>query len=378
MNLSPSPVDPEGLAEYSVVFTDRALNHMSQRFQSVMRDLSAKLKTVYNADALALVPGGGTYAMEAVARQFATDQKVLVVRNGWFSYRWSQIFATGGIVADETVLKAHPVDDEPQSGWVPPAIEAVTAAIERDKPGVVFAAHVETASGMMLPEDYIQAMARATHAVGGLFVLDCIASGAMWIDMAECDVDVLISAPQKGWSSTPSCGLVLLSAAAEKRLAETESSSFALNLAKWRDIVAAYEHGGHAYYATMPTDALVQLHANVCETLAMGLDEARQAQLDLGWKVRDLLARDGFPSVAAGGFEAPGVVVSFTDDNAIHSGQAFAQQGLQVAKGVGLACDEPASFKTFRIGLFGLDKLKNIDATVERLAKALDIIAPVD
>ncbi|OZB58502.1 MAG: class V aminotransferase [Lysobacterales bacterium 14-68-21] len=372
MHTAPSSgVDPNGLREYSVVFTDRALNHMSQRFQQVMRDLSAHLKAVYRAHAVALVPGGGTAGMEAVARQFAQGRNVLVIRNGWFSYRWSQIFEMGGIPAQTTVLKARPMHAAHQASFVPPPIDEVLAAIAEHKPDVVFVPHVETSAGLLLPDDYLQRVAAAVHAYGGLFVLDCIASGALWVDMQQVGVDVLISAPQKTWSSTPCAAMVMLSAEAEARLGTTPSSSFTLDLAKWRSIMAAYENGGFAYHATLPTDALAQLRDAMVETMGMGLERARDAQRELGRKVRALLAQRGFPSVAAEGFQAPGVVVSYTDDDAIHKGSAFVAQGLQIAAGTPLACDEPADFKTFRIGLFGLDKLKDVDGTVRRLDDAL-------
>ncbi|MFK2904378.1 alanine--glyoxylate aminotransferase family protein [Dyella ginsengisoli] len=372
---SPSRVDPNGLREYSVVFTDRALNHMSQRFQQVMRELSDRLKTVYHAHAVALVPGGGTAGMEAVARQFAQGRDVLVIRNGWFSYRWSQILEVGGIAAQTTVLKARPTHGAHQAPFAPPLIDEVVAAIAEHKPALVFAPHVETSAGLLLPDEYLARVAAAVHAHGGLFVLDCIASGALWVDMQQVGVDVLISAPQKTWSATPSAAMVMLSAEAEARLATTQSSSFTLDLAKWRAIMAAYENGGFAYHATLPTDALAQLRDAMVETMAMGLENARNAQRELGGKVRAALVGRGFPSVAAEGFQAPGVVVSYTDDDAIHKGSAFAAQGLQIAAGTPLACDEPADFKTFRIGLFGLDKLKDVDGAVQRLEEALARIA---
>jgi aspartate aminotransferase-like enzyme len=368
-------VDPDGLREYSVVFTDRALNHMSTRFQQVMRDLSANLKTVYRAHAVALVPGGGTAGMEAVARQFAQGAHVLVIRNGWFSYRWSQILAVGGIAAQTTVLTARTTHGAHQAPFAPAPIDEVVAAITEGKPDVVFAPHVETSAGLLLPDDYLQRVAAAVHAHGGLLVLDCIASGALWVDMQQVGVDVLISAPQKTWSATPGAAMVMLSAAAEARLATTRSSSFTLDLAKWRGIMAAYENGGFAYHATLPTDALAQLRDAMVETVTMGLENARNAQRELGEKVRAALVRHGFPSVAAEGFQSPGVVVSYTDEEAIHTGRAFAAQGLQIAAGTPLACDEPADFKTFRIGLFGLDKLKDVDGTVRRLEAALARIA---
>ena len=367
-------IDPDGLLEYSVVFTDRSLNHMSQAFQAVMRDISSTLKQVYAAHNVVVVPGGGSFAMEAVARQFAGSQRCLVIRNGWFSYRWSQIFAMGKIPAKETVLQARPLSDAPDAPWQPAPIDQVVAAIHLEKPAVVFAPHVETASGMILPDDYLQAVANAVHEVGGLFVLDCVASGCVWVDMKEIGVDVLISAPQKGWSSSPCAGLVMLSERAMARLEETESSSFAADLKKWHQIMQAYENGGHAYHATMPTDGLARFLGMMHETLDFGLEKARDAQWRLGQSVRALMRDNGFASVADEGFAAPGVVVSYTERDDIHKGSVFIAQGLQTAAGVPLQCDEPASYKSFRVGLFGLDKLGNVERTRDLLAEALEKI----
>jgi aspartate aminotransferase-like enzyme len=367
-------VDPDGLLEYSVVFTDRALNHMSETFQGVMRDISTSLKKAYNAQAVALVPGGGTYGMEAVARQLATGKKVLVIRNGWFSYRWSQIFEAGKIPAESLVLKARPVAAGHQAAFAPAPLDEVLAVITAEKPDLVFAPHVETASGMILPDDYMKAVAEAVHAVGGLFVLDCIASGTVWVDMKALGIDVLISAPQKGWSASPCCGRVMLCAAGLARVTATASTSFACDLKKWLEIMQAYENGGHAYHATLPTDALAAFRDAVKETEAYGFDRVKAEQVELGAKVRKLLAARGFKSVAAEGFEAPGVVVCYTDDPGIKTGAKFAAQGLQTAAGVPLMCDEPADFQTFRVGLFGLDKLHNVARSVANLAKALDQI----
>jgi aspartate aminotransferase-like enzyme len=364
-------VDADGLLEYSVVYTDRALNHMSQSFQVVMKDISSILKQVYNAKAAIVVPGSGTFGMEAVARQFATGKKCLVLRNGWFSYRWTQIFDMGSIPSASTVLKARRIEDGKQAAFAPVPIEEVVARINEEKPDVVFAPHVETASGMMLPDSYLRAMADAVHASGGLFVLDCIASGTIWVDMAANDVDVLISAPQKGWSASPCCALVMLSALARKKIESTTSTSFACDLRKWLQIMEAYENGGHAYHATMPTDALRRLRDVMKETQEYGFEKVRLEQQALGTKVRALLANKGFKSVAAEGFEAPGVVVCYTEDADMQSGKKFMAEGLQIAAGVPLQCDEPADFKTFRLGLFGLDKLHNIDRTVENIDKAL-------
>ena len=363
--------DPNGLLEYSVVYTDRALNHMSRTFQGVMNDISATLKEVYQATAVVIVPGSGTFGMEAVARQFATGKKCLIIRNGWFSFRWSQILEMGDIPASTHVLKARRVADMPQAPFVPAPIEEVVAAIHAERPDVVFAPHVETSAGMILPDDYLRAVSTAVHEVGGLFVLDCIASGTIWVDMAACGVDVLISAPQKGWSGSPCCALVMLSDHGRDVLAQTTSSSFACDLKKWAEIMTAYENGGHAYHATMPTDGLAQFRNVMRETEAMGWETACAKQWELGQKVRTLLEENGFPSVAAEGFQAPGVVVSYTTDEGIHKGQKFTAVGLQIAAGVPLRCDEPEDFRTFRLGLFGLDKLQNVDRTVETLAEAL-------
>jgi len=368
-------VDPNGLLEYSVVFTDRSLNHMSQAFQGVMRDISATLKLAYGAEAAVVVPGGGTYAMEAVARQFATDKKCMVIRNGFFSYRWSQIFDAGNIPAEQSVLLARPVESGPNAALAPCPIEDVVREIEAFKPDLVFAPHVETASGMMLPDDYLVTLADATHKNGGLFVLDCVASGAIWVDMQQTGVDILISAPQKGWSASPSSGFVMLSAEALARIASTSSSSFACDLKKWLEIMSAYENGGHAYHATMPTDALVEFSESMKETAEFGFDKLRAVQQELGARVRALLDDYGFKSVAADGFRAPTVVVCYTDDPTIQNGSKFAAQGLQIAAGVPLMVDEPADYRSFRIGLFGLDKLSDVDRTVENLRKALDGLA---
>ena len=367
-------IDPEGLLEYSVVFTDRSLNHMSQSFQAVMNDISETLKKVYGAEAVAVVPGGGTSAMEAVARQFATDMRCLVIRNGWFSFRWTQIFEMGDIPSASTVLKARPIDDSEHPSFMPAPVEEVVATIEAERPGIVFAPHVETSSGMILPDDYLRSVADAVHGVGGMFVLDCIASGAIWVDMEVSGVDVLISAPQKGWSSSPCAGLVMLNSVALERLKSTTSTSFAGDLRKWLEIMQAYEKGGHAYHATMPTDALARFRDTMKETEAYGFSKVREEQQELGDKVRALLVGKGIKSVAAEGFQAPGVVVSYTDDAGIQDGKKFAEAGLQIAAGVPLRCDEPETFQTFRLGLFGLDKLHNVGRTVEFLDRGLNKI----
>jgi aspartate aminotransferase-like enzyme len=360
------------LLEFSVVYTDRALNHMSKRFGGVMREISRMLKTVYHAKSTVLVPGSGTFGMEAVARQFATGKHVLVIRNGWFSYRWTQIFEMGGIPASHTVMKARRTGTNKQSPWTPAPIAEVVAKIAAEKPAVVFAPHVETAAGMILPDDYLRAVADAVHAVGGLFVLDCIASGAMWVDMQATGVDVLVSAPQKGWSSSPCCAMVMLSERARAAIDSTTSTSFSVDLKKWMQIMETYESGGHAYHATMPTDALTRLAEVMLETEAYGFERVKNEQQQLGTKVRALFESRGIASVAADGFKAPGVVVSYTEDAELQSSKKFLAEGLQTAAGVPLQCDEPADFATFRIGLFGLEKWHNVDRTVAQLSAALD------
>ncbi|AEG93840.1 aminotransferase class V-fold PLP-dependent enzyme [Ramlibacter tataouinensis] len=367
-------IDPDGLLEFSVVYTDRALNHMSRRFQGVMTDISSMLKEVYRARSAVLVPGSGTFGMEAVARQFAGGRDVLVLRNGWFSYRWTQIFEMGNIPASHAVLKARQQGGGATAPWVPAPIAEVTAAIREKKPAVVFAPHVETASGMILPDDYLQAVAEAVHAVGGLFVLDCVASGAMWVDMQATGVDVLISAPQKGWSSSPCCAMVMLGERARQAIDGTASSSFACDLKKWLQVMEAYEGGSHMYHATLPTDPLTRLRDTMKETQAYGFAQVRTEQQELGRRVRALFESRGLPSVAAEGFKAPGVVVSYTSDPEIQSGRKFIEQGLQAAAGVPLQCDEGADFRTFRIGLFGLEKWHQVERTVAQLEAALDRI----
>ncbi|MEM7269199.1 MAG: aminotransferase class V-fold PLP-dependent enzyme [Pseudomonadota bacterium] len=372
MNALLPDVDPDGLLEFSVVFTDRSLNHMSGEFQTVMRDISRILKTVYSADHVALVPGGGTFAMEAVARQFATGETAMVIRNGWFSYRWSQIFAAGDMTSEEIVMKARRGAANHQEPFAPAPIDEVVAEIAAKQPAVVFAPHVETSAGMILPDDYIAAAAKATHDAGGLFILDCIASGAMWVDMKALGVDVLISAPQKGWSASPCAGIVMMSERAREVCEARQSTAFAGDLKTWAKIMEAYEAGGHAYHATMPTDALRTFRDVMAETEQLGFAKLKAAQAELGAKVRASLASRGIRSVAAEGFGAPGVVVAYTDDPDVKSGAKFAKVGVQIAAGVPLMCDEPDDFSTFRLGLFGLDKLMDVDAAVARLETALD------
>ncbi|MBT5072140.1 MAG: alanine--glyoxylate aminotransferase family protein [Kordiimonadaceae bacterium] len=365
-------VDPDGLLEYSVVYTDRSLNHMSQSFQGTMRHISDTLKKAYNANSAIVVPGSGTYGMESVARQFAAGKRCLVIRNGWFSYRWTQIFDMGNIPSSCTVLKAKPDNQNYQAAYAPVDIDEAVAEIKAEKPALVFAPHVETSSGILLPDDYIRSLADAVHDVGGMLVLDCIASGAMWVDMEKTGVDILISAPQKSWSSSPCCSLVMLNANARKKIDGTSSSSFACDLLKWLSIMETYESGAHAYHATMPTDALTKLSIAMSEIEACGLEDLKAKQIELGAKIRNLLSARGIKSVAAEGFQSPCVVVSYTDEAGIQNGSKFVAQGLQIAAGVPLMCDEPENFQTFRLGLFGLDKLNNIDRTVETFEQALD------
>ena len=367
-------VDPNGLVEYSVVYTDRSVNHMSLSFREVMTDISSTLKEVYNADAVAVVPGSGTFGMEAVARQFATNQNVMVIRNGWFSYRWTQILEMGSIASSHTVSMANPVRDEEQAPFAPPDLDLVLTKINEEKPKVVFAPHVETSAGMLLPDSYITQVADAAHRGGGIMVLDCIASGALWVDMKKTGVDVIVSAPQKGWSGTPCCALVMMSQRALDMLQSTQSSSFACDLKKWREIMEAYENGGHAYHATMPTDGLKNFRDVMKETQGLGFEAMKEAQIDLGNKIRAILEEHGYKSVAADGYKSPGVIVSYTNDPAIKSGAKFSQAGMQIAGGVPLKCGEPEDFSTFRIGLFGLDKLTNIQRTVETFSSTLSTV----
>lgn len=368
-------VDPDGLLEYSVVYTDRSVNHMSARFQKAMRDISRILKSVYHAEAAIIVPGSGSFGMEAIARQFAGGKRCLVIRNGLFSFRWSQILELGRIPVSTTVLKARRSGVGSEAPFAPVPVEEAVAAIRAEKPDLVFAPHVETSSGMMLSDEYIAALAQAVHGHGGMLVLDCVASGAIWVDIEALGVDVLVTAPQKGWSGPPCCAMVALGAAARKRIDSTSSSSFACDLKIWLEIMEAYEKGGHAYHATPPTDSLIKLRDVMLELESFGFEKAKAAQSRLGAEVRSLLAVGGFASVAARGWEAPGVVVSFTKDPDIRSGKRFIELGVQIAAGVPIKCDEPEDFSTFRIGLFGIDKLKDVDGTICRFKKVLDAIS---
>jgi len=371
-------VDPDGLMEFSVVYTDRSLNHMSEEFKKVIVDISSVLKDAYNASSAVIVPGSGTFGMEAVARQFANNEKCLILRNGWFSYRWTQIFDLANITKDISILKGRQLEDSTQGVFAPAPIEEVVAFIKKEKPAVVFAPHVETSAGIILPDDYLKSVGEAVRSVNGLFILDCIASGATWVDMKACNVDVLITAPQKGWSSSPCCAMIAMGDRARERIESTQSSSFSMDLKKWLQIMEAYEKGGHVYHTTMPTDALKILRNVMKETQSLGFAALKAKQQELGDKVRALLVSNGYHSVAAKGFQSPGVVVSFTKDPEIQSGKKFISLGLQTAAGVPLQCDERSDFRTFRIGLFGLEKLAHVDRTVGHLAVALEKITETE
>ena len=360
------------LREFSVVFTDRSLNSMSSGFQDVMRGLHAGLTEVYNTETCAIIPGGGSYAMEAVARQFARNEKVLVIRNGWFSYRWSQIFDQGVTPAQTEIIRAQPDSDDADQQFSPAPLDDIIAQIHAEQPRVVVSPHVETSAGLLMPDDHLRAIAKAAHDVGALFVLDCVASGALWVDMTDIGVDALITAPQKGWTSTPCAGVVMMSSAAVARLEETTSDSFILDLKKWHQIMTAYLNGGHAYHATMPTDGLAQFYDTLLEIKSFGFAKAKDAQIKLGTKLRQIMEQRGYKSLAAEGFKSPSVIVSHTLRDDVKSGAAFAAEGVQIAAGVPLECGESPEFKTFRIGLFGLDKLADIEGTITDFSHALD------
>ncbi len=367
-------IDPDGLLEYSVVFSDRSLNSMSDAFGQVMRDISRIMKTAYGAVSVAVVPGGGTYGMEAIARQFTTDVNVLVIRNGWFSFRWSQIIEAGRLATSTTVLAARQLEDTSDAPFAPVPLDEIIAAIRSEKPDVVCCPHVETSAGLMVPDSFISAVADAVHEHGGLFVLDCVASGTVFVNLEKTGVDVLLTAPQKGWSASPCAALVMMSPHGRARLDDTTSSSFANDLKKWTQIMETYEGGAHAYHATMPTDALRHFRDALIEAEGLGLEALKQAQIRLGEEVRALMDRYSYKSVAADGFKAPSVIVCFAPSAEIKSGKAFVEQGLQIAAGVPLECGEREDYASFRIGLFGLDKLMDIDRTVTNLETALEKI----
>jgi len=381
------PDAPSPLLEFSVVYTDRALNHMSSPFKKAMNDISDMLKEVYSAHKAVIIPGSGTYAMEAVARQFATGKKALVLRNGYFSYRWTQIFDQCGIpTVDGRRATKHGLsvaeggglwegDLNTQQQYAPHPINKVVATIEKERPGVVFAPHVETSTGMILPDDYIMQLSKAVHSVGGLLVLDCIASGTVWVDMKKLGVDALISAPQKGWTGPSCAGLVMLSERGTDAVRATRSSSFVCDLRKWLEVMETYENGGFMYHATMPTDALVQFRDVMLETRGFGFKKATENAWVLGDIVHKMLCEEkGLVRVAAPGFQAPGVVVVHTNDAGIAG--KFAGAGTQIAAGVPFMIGEPEGTKTFRIGLFGLDKLIDPQRTALQFKGALDAAVP--
>ena len=362
----------------SVVYTDRALNHMSEPFKRAMNDISDTLKEAYNCKHAVVIPGSGTYAMEACARQFATGKKAVVLRNGFFSYRWTQIFEACGIPTEHTVLRAKPINPGApthQLQFAPCPIEEVIETIQREKPGVLFAPHVETSTGMILPDDYIKQVSDAVHSVGGLFVLDCIASGTAWVDMEKVGVDALISAPQKGWTGPACAGLVMLSERGADVTRATRGSSFVCDLRKWLELMDSYEAGGFMYHATMPTDALITFRDVMLETKDFGFENACTKAWELGGIVHKMMCEEkGLVRVAAPGFQAPGVVVVHHSDAAVPG--KFIKAGTQIAAGVPFMIGEPSDTKTFRIGLFGLDKIRDPIKTASVFAQALDSAVP--
>ena len=326
-----------------------------------------------------LIPRSGTFGMEAAARSFATDKHVMVLRNGWFSFRWTEIFDHAGpnsIPKSHTVLKAQP---QPNNGigpvqYAPYPIEEVVAKIYEEKPAAFFAPHVETSTGMILPDEYMKKISDAVHDVGGVFVLDCIASGTVWVDMKELGVDVIISAPQKGWTGPACCAMVMMSDLAAKKMAEAKESSFSLSLKKWTTLMESYENGGWAYHTTMPTDGIRDFHEVTVETMKFGIGNLKNSQLALGKSAHAMLESKGLVSVAAPGFQAPGVLVYHSpcaSENPIMLNK-FKEYGLQIAMGVPWRIDEPEVMKTFRVGLFGLDKMGDIEGTVSTLENAVD------
>lgn len=359
-------VDPKGLREFSVVYTDRSLNHMSETFCKTMQSVNTEMKTLYNAEQLVIVPGGGTYGMESVARQFGPGRNAMVLRNGLFSYRWTQIFdqAKGALCKNRTpaVFTAGRQGPGKNSPFAPYPIDEIVGIIQKEKPGLVMAPHVETSTGIILPNDYLAKLGEAVRSVDGLFVLDCIASGSVWVDLKQLSVDVAVMAPQKSWSSTPCAALILLGERGLRSLEsqkDSTSDSFSLNLHKWWCVMRKYEEGAHMYHATMPTDGIRKFHDFLHELKAFGFERAEKAQWEIGRGVRSILKNEGFQSVAAEGFEAPGVVVSYAPNDDFATGKAFLKQGVQVAAGVPLFLNEGVEFKAFRIGLFGLDKLQS-------------------
>jgi len=391
-------VQASELKEYSVIYTDRAKNLMAGSFSQAMTDISTELCSVYNAHKCVMIPGSGTYAMEAVAGQFARHKHeadyspCMVIRNGYFSFRWSDIWSFVYPPAcarspELIVLKAQPTNNEPDNKpqFAPPALEDVVAEIKAKKPCVVFAPHIETSAGIVLSDDYVRSLAAATHDAcpDAIFVLDCIASGNRWTDMQALGVDVLITAPQKGWTGPACVGIAMMGERACEIMAKQNAvspkgHSFSCNLAKWAGVADAYaQPGGFMYHTTLPTDSLMVFRDVIMETKEFGYEQCEERMCQLGDGIRNVLESRGFKSVAAPECAAPTVVVSYNrqDEDAAILGK-LKGEGIQVAGGVPLKIDEPwdgfAAPPTFRLGLFGLDKLKNVDHTVAVFEGALD------
>lgn len=371
----PVSPDKDGLAEYSVVYTDRAVNHMSNKFQGTMNNLNSWLKEAYNAEATIMMPGSGTMGMEAVARQFANDKTAMVIRNGLFSMRWTQIFEQGKIPAKHIVHKARRVGEGAHAPFAPAPLEEVIASIKAEKPAVMMAPHVETSAGIILPDEYIMECAKAMHEVGGIFVLDGIASGCAWVDMKKLDIDAYITAPQKGWTGPACVGIVMLGERGLEHMKKTQSSSFIVDMNKWHAVMNAYIGGGHMYHLTMPTDALITFENIVRESREqIGLDVLEKKQWELGRRTVAALEAHGADIVAAEGFRAPSVVVAHTTRADIQNGSAFKACGMQVAGGVPLFIDEGDQYKSVRFGMLGIEKIMNGDATIATLEKTLEAV----
>jgi alanine-glyoxylate transaminase/serine-glyoxylate transaminase/serine-pyruvate transaminase len=337
-----------------------------------MNDINDTLKEAYNATSVIVMPGSGSYGMESVARQWATGKKVMVLRNGYFSYRWTDIFEQTGIPSEVIVVKGQPIDNSPQPQFAPHDIDSVVAQIKAEKPAVVFAPHVETSTGIILPDEYIKKVAAAVHAHGGLFVLDCIASGTVWVDMKATGVDCILSAPQKGWTGPACASLMMLSERGDHATRNTTSTSMVINMRKWLEVMDSYVNGGFAYYTTMPTDALNLFRDAALETKEMGFKKAADAAWALGNECRDMMKSKGLRTVSAPGFEAPGVSVWYTDQPDMFN--KFKAKGFQIAAGVPFMINEPAGNFTFRIGLFGLDKITNKEKTIKTLETTLETL----
>ena len=371
-------VDPDGLLEYSVIFSDRSLNMMSMNFRQVMQDISKELKNVYNAQSTAIVPGSGTFGMEAIARQFGNGEKCLILRNGWFGFRFTEIFRRGKIASEVKPIFA--IEKENAEGqnikrdYSPPPLKTIVDEILSFKPKLVYATHVETSTGIIIPDEYIKGIGEATKSIGGLFVLDCVASGSLFVDMEILGIDLLLTAPQKGWSSTPCAGVIMLNKNAREKIKKTTSSSYSCDLHKWLTVMESYEDNNYTYHTTFPTDGLKNFRTNILEIKKIGYQKTTDLQIQLGQKMRKLTEDFGYVSVAAKGYKAPTVIVNYTSEEDMKSGKKFADLGVQIAAGMPLEIGEPSDFMSFRIGLFGIDKLLNIDRTVENFKAALEKI----